>query len=237
MEFVRSENIYHTLYRKGKKTTNKIEIIWVNSSLFNEKVILMSDLHSEALRTVQQLQNLVKLKDYIVLSVGDMAGTSIAGVDADPTQVYEFLAKEARAFYFVQGNHDIPDPNGRESQLTNADNSKCWISNGQIVNTPIGKIGGINGIISNKKHPYKLPENVFYGIVKSTLKQLPDIFLSHETPQIPGNIGQYAFFKIIEHYTPLIHIFGHCHHGKFHTLHDGTNFINADARVLIISRV
>lgn len=110
-----------------------------------------------------------------------------------------------------------------------------------IINTEIGKFGGINGIISDKKKLHRTPESQFLKHVQTLLNQNINILLTHDTPALPiidekyktPCIGQNSLYSILK--GPLIHIYGHCHHSVFYHYISGIHFINPDARVIIVT--
>lgn len=159
-----------------------------------------------------------------------LAGDGNRGTDADPTELYTFISEHSKFFYYVQGNHDLHSP-------TTANHN---ISDGTFITTEIGKIGGINGIISDKRRLYRLPEKEFLTHVRTLLNQNINILLTHETPALPvldskyktPCIGQKSLYIALK--APLIHVYGHCHHSEFYHYISGIHTINADARVIIV---
>lgn len=211
---------------------NSIKIYTCESELFNSKVILMSDLHNDTQLILDNLIYLHDISEYYVICIGDMAGDGTFGGDGDPTEYYEFILKHAKGLYYVQGNHDLPN----KKILTNKDKSKCMIQNGKISYTPLGKIGGVNGIISNRSHPYKLPENEYLQFLNKYHGKNIDILLTHDTPKV-SYIGQELILNSSLFIAPKVHIFGHCHYNDETMIKNinGTTFINVDARVIIIN--
>ena len=205
------------------------EIIIVRCNLFSHPTVLTGDLHTHGLHVFQMLQSYIDLKQFIVLSVGDMAGDGNKGTDADPSELYTFIKENSKSFYYVQGNHDLQSPG------TVGNN----IADGTWVTTEIGKIGGVNGIISDKRRLYRLSEKEFIAHIKSLLNQNIKILLTHETPALPvidpmyktPCIGQKSLFLTLR--GNLVHVYGHCHHSEFYHYISGVHFINVDSRVII----
>lgn len=222
-------NTYQWIFGQAKSKEVK-EIIVVRSNLFSHPTILTGDLHTYGLQVFQTLHSYIDLNKFIVLSVGDMAGNGNKGADVDPTELYTFINEHSKKFYYVQGNHDLQSP-------TTSDHN---IVDGTVVNTEIGKIGGVNGIISDKKRLYRLPEKEFLQHIQSSLNQNINILLTHETPALPvfdpkyktPCIGQKSLYSSLK--SPLIYVYGHCHHTVFYHYISGIHFINADARVIIV---
>jgi len=216
-------------------------VVVVETDLFDEPVIAMSDIHSHTPELVKILDEFIYLDKFVVLAAGDMAGEHIFGTDGDPTPEYIYLSDKAKEFYFVQGNHDLPDwDNHQEKKIKNKQDKLSMIPDGRSVNSLIGKIGGVNGIISNRDHPYKMPKRKYMKYLETVLKNRPTILMTHETPSIYAFYpdgerykGNEEIFRMINKYKPKIHFYGHCHHPKFHHFINGVNYINLDGRVII----
>ena len=227
-----------TTNRQGiSKSNHDIkEIIVVETDLFDYPVIAMSDIHSQAPDLVKMLDDHIKLDQFVVLTAGDMAGQHIRGTDGDPTPEYTFLNDKAKEFYFVQGNHDLPDKYNAHNKLKNKQGNYASIKDGSKVKTLIGSISGVNGIISDKVHPYKMSYHKYTKYLRAALGFRPYILITHDTPAIPVNYndgrpykGNNDLFKIINKYRPKIHFYGHCYHPQFHNYINGVNYINLDA--------
>lgn len=225
--------------RYGRIIPHSAEVIEINNKLFKEKVIVMSDLHESSMLGIQKLEKIVKLEDYIVITAGDMSGTGIRGEDGYPYKVYQYLCDRANLFYFVQGNHDLPEYDNEELNLKNTDGSSCFLYDSVIYSTPIGCISGVNGTISRKPHPYKSPPEIYLKKCEQALKKSPSIFITHETPRLKFNQitlnGDKELFSLVCKYKPKIHIYGHCHHYTPFKLLNGVLFINVDSRILIFN--
>ncbi|MHA1992080.1 MAG: metallophosphoesterase family protein [Candidatus Hodarchaeales archaeon] len=226
--------------RKGKERPYNITIpiYEINSKIFHEPVIITSDLHENTLKVMQIVDQRYGLKNFNVITAGDMAGLGIAGSDSNPIESYKYIVEKAKTFFFVQGNHDLPDPDHLDKKLVNKISIKCNID-GKIVNTSLGKIVGINGIMSEKFHPYKIPSSRYLDLVEKLLrgKKRVDIFITHETPAINDELtlfkGNSKLFEYINKFKPRIHIYGHCYHKFPIKLVNGVKYISADGKVLI----
>lgn len=219
-------------FRNHKRKETK-EIIIAKSTLFTEPVMLTSDLHTYGLNVFQILQEHIHLDKFIVLSVGDMAGNGELGADADPTILYTFLKENCKMHYYVQGNHDF-------ESLSTIENN---ISDGSIVESSLGIIGGINGIISKKEKLYRVMEKDYFSYLSNMKNKNIKYLLTHEAPELPvvdpstGNncIGNKKFYQeLLKYKSDLIHIYGHCNHSEFYHKISNIHFINADSRVIII---
>lgn len=228
---------------KGKEPKYKygrIEIIVAETSLFEQPTIAMSDIHSQTPELVVILDEFVNLNKFVVLACGDMAGGFVRGTDGAPTPEYEFLNDRSLEFYFVQGNHDQPSKGNAELKLRTKSGKQCNIKDGLTTKSLIGTIGGVNGIISDKEHTYKMSADTYHEKLKQALTKRPKILMTHDTPSITTlyengerYIGNASIFDIVNQYKPKVHFYGHCHHPQFHNLINGVNYINLDGRVII----
>lgn len=158
----------------------------INNVVFNIpdglKIIAMSDIHSATDYVVSDMVKKGIIDKYVVvLSCGDMAGNSTKlGTNVDPYQSYLSIRNAAKAFYFVQGNHDIYSD--QSQQLCNDDGTRCCVD--QLVqNTVIGKIGGVSGIEAKKepepnRHIYD--SLVYTRRFNKMIRCSPDILMTHQ---------------------------------------------------------
>jgi hypothetical protein len=167
-----------------------------------------------------------------------MAGNLIFGADGDPTEFYRYLVQDAKvkSLSVIQGNHDLPP---KPTDPSKALIEQCFLPDGKVHNTDLGRIGGVHGIISNKPHPYKVPEKTYLQHLKRLRGQKLDILVTHDTPRFIYNgqefIGKDEIYNEVLLIKPKIYIYGHCHHYRVHTEHKGIHFLNVDGRVLIIN--
>jgi len=225
---------------KPKYQYGRIEISIIETDLFGHPLVAMSDMHSQCPEIVVMLNDLINLDQFVVLACGDMAGDFVRGTDGNPTPEYQYLNDLAKEFYFVQGNHDLPGKGGMEKKMRNRQGKLCNIQEVTVTESLVGTIAGVNGIISDRAHAYKMPSDKYLGLLERTLQKKPRILLTHDTPAIPAYypngeryIGNMDIFNIIDKYKPVIHFYGHCHHPTIHNKINGVNYINLDGRVLI----
>lgn len=252
-----------TLNRGGRaKYPRDIKhISHIRTNLFKEPTIVMSDLHSTTPELFKKLfeSEKIDMTKYHVITVGDMAGTRVMGSDGNPTPQYAYLLNicKVKSLTIVQGNHDLPPKDCELSTPSIKQQvSNCIIRNGMIHKTVNGTVGGVNGTISRKPHPYKMPPENYYRFLKRYIgiNKRPDILLTHDTPRffhemfvknkggqksrIPVEfIGKDEIYDLVLKIRPKIYIYGHCHHKKMHTVHEGIHFLNVDARVVIFDPV
>lgn len=234
-----------TVNRKGdaKYDYDIKNIMVIETELFDEPVIAMSDIHSHTPELVVMLDEFVNLDQFVVITAGDMAGEHIMGSDGIPTPEYQYINNRAKEFYFVQGNHDLPDNENKQYTIKNKQNNYAMIQNGVSTKTLVGSISGVHGIISGKPHPYKMSRYNYNILLKKALSRHPYILITHDTPSIPKFYdngdrynGSTELFDLVDKFKPKIHFYGHCHHPEFYNLINNVHYINLDGRVLIFVR-
>lgn len=147
------------------------------------------------------------------------------GGNGDPYNSYKKILENSNKFYFVQGNHDIYDD--KFNSLKNNDLTPCAVDS-IVVDTPIGRIGGINGIevddnnIDNNYHKYSSEE--YNEKLLNILELNPDIILSHQ----PISNIDFSEHKV------KYYISGHCKIDPFIQIKDDLALINVDNKILIL---
>ncbi len=204
-----------------------------STDIFPRPTILMSDLHNNTQQVIDYLTDRYDLAKYVVITVGDMSGNDKAGGDGVSTGFYQQLRDKSEAFYYVQGNHDLPDDQKECDSMKNYDGSLCMVHRQTIHLDKVGKIGGVNGIISNKVHPYKMAEKAYLTHLK-TYKGKLDVLLLHDTPKhSPNVVGREDIWHTIKTLNVPIVVYGHCHHTKPYYYTNRIHLFNVDARIII----
>lgn len=200
-----------------------------NDLIPTRDVLLMSDLHSESHEVIDNLIELHLLENSIVFTLGDMAGNGKMGDDGDPIDVYRRLLQNSYRFYFVQGNHDLFNPEVYE--LFNSDGTRCSL-NGTIINIDGIKIAGIDGIIGKENHSKHIYTKDDYFKKMKKLNDI-DILMTHDIPIIRKEPTDFA---VIPHdmINNKYHIFGHHQYGKIKNVDDGKVFYSLDRRVIMM---
>jgi predicted phosphodiesterase len=202
--------------------------------------MVSSDLHSHTFRTLEKLRKTtnIDLSQWDIITLGDMAGDGFFGSDGDPTAFYAELQKEAKSLLVVQGNHDLPpDPKGIAFKHFD---KRSLMANGEVRDTVHGFIGGVNGIMSGKPHPYKIPRREYMKYLKGLKRSGKlDFVATHDAPRyFHGDrecVGDDEIYEVITKVLrPKVFMYGHCHH-PCHTIHNGVHFLNADARLILIN--
>lgn len=215
----------------GNKNKEKIKecYFYKNNNFFNLngfKLILMSDLHSMTEFIVDDLiRKKIINSSTIVITMGDMSGDNKRiGANGDPYNSYKKILANSNKFYFVQGNHDIYDE--KFVHLLNGDLTPCMVDS-IVVDTPIGKIAGINGIqvddelVNHNSHKYSSQE--YNEKLQKILELNPDIILSHQ-PIL--NID------FVSHKTKY-YISGHYKIEPFIDIKNNIASINVDNKIII----
>eukprot|EP00730_Choanoeca_flexa_P006865 TRINITY_DN12238_c2_g1_i2.p2 TRINITY_DN12238_c2_g1~~TRINITY_DN12238_c2_g1_i2.p2 ORF type:complete len:232 (+),score=38.84 TRINITY_DN12238_c2_g1_i2:1989-2684(+) len=185
-----------------------------------KRVVAMSDLHSLTPEIVQWLVSKKRVTSQtVVITTGDMAGAGKLGQDGDPIEAYKLLRDAAMAFYFVQGNHD--DYNAAAFDLVNDDGTPCCVHN-MVVETPLGRLGGANGIVVADSHgngdKHKYSQKEYDTVYNHVAMQHPDIMLTHQPIAAVDACA-------------TIHLFGHAHANAYAVEPDGRLLLNMDGRV------
>lgn len=231
-KLIRSHNKY--CENVGNKNKPKIKecYFYKNNNFFKLdkfnklKLVVMSDLHS---LTSFIIDDLIKKKiidsNTIVITLGDMSGESKKiGGNGDPYDSYKKILENSNKFYFVQGNHDLSDD--KFNLLKNDDLSPCMVDT-IMIDTPIGKIAGINGIevdennINNNYHKYS--SNEYNEKLHKILELNPDIILSHQ----PITGINHSDYKIKYYFS------GHYKINPFIQINNNYALINVDNKILI----
>ena len=230
-----------TLNKSGqaKYPYDSKEILKINSNIFSQPIILTSDLHSHSFELFERLRDTnIDFTQYIIIMVGDMAGDYIRGSDGNPTKFYDYLLEEFKVkdIIVVQGNHDLPPKDSKLSDKVKIKIQNKILQDGNIIEIKdIGKIGGVNGTISNKVHPYKMKKSKYLNYMKKFVGKQLDVLLTHDTPKFGNCIGNQEIYDMVLKIKPKLYIYGHCHHKNIHTIHNDIHFLNVDGRVLIIN--
>ena len=213
-----------------------VDFVRCRSNLFNEPVIVTSDLHKDALQVFEHLALNLSTHDWHVVTCGDMAGTAQWGEDATPLQVLEFIQENYRSLHFVLGNHDTTT--AEITGLRNLDGQICCLD-GQPRELAGRRICGISGIMGKRNRPGRLAPDLFVEAISGALndRSRQSVLFTHETPRLNSfhpRIGQDALAEVVQQRAPLAHFFGHCHLDPIAVEHHDSLFVSVDGRVLLL---
>eukprot|EP00040_Diaphanoeca_grandis_P008982 m.47113 g.47113 ORF g.47113 m.47113 type:complete len:234 (+) comp20419_c0_seq1:130-831(+) len=207
--------------RDGCKALHHCVIQWPNRTERVKNVIAMSDMHTATATVIDMLIQKKKInKGTIVICTGDMAGIyQQKGSDEDPIAEYRKLQQAALALYFVQGNHDVQNAETRE--MYNDDGTPCHVA-GLVVETAVGSIGGVDGIIDDVKpdpslHKYTTTE--YMSMFKKVTARNPQILLTH-TPLASDVM-----------HSSKIHLYGHAPVTPYAQITHDALSLNMDGRI------
>ena len=223
--------------RKMYEIAEDIEIPLIRACWSKKaKVILTSDLHHNAMSVLPELvSRLDDPKEWIFVSAGDMAGSGVKGSDGDSSEALQYAQGVFKKVFFVHGNHDLEVP--FLSTMRNDDGSYCHLHD-RVQDIPeIGKIGGVDGIISSKKKLQRLPLKEYLRVLDKVTRQSLDLLVTHEVPKITdGKVGREEILTPVLDSRTGYHLFGHHHfrEGWCFPIRK-TCFLNVDSRVLLLS--
>lgn len=114
-------------------------------------------------------------------------------------------------------------------RLQNKDGTYCCLDR-RVQTTPLGRIGGISGIIAKKAPNHELhiyEERLYMGRLKSVLEREPDILVTHQ-PLKDHDLTYY----------PKLHLCGHWYATDDEYIKEvrpGRYLIICDSRILVIT--
>lgn len=220
MDRIKKINQYDLCYEFGHAI---VFIEYENIIQSKHRIIITSDLHTKSYEVFNLLNDQNLLDDAILICAGDMSGNGIKGNSSDSLPLYKFLlSTKLSHLYFIQGNHDLYSP--EQLELRNKDGTRCCLHN-QYTESPIGRIGGLNGIIGKDdiKH-HKYIESNYVKMMHKLLENQLDIFITHQPP------------LSIQSNKPSFHIYGHHHQSNIWSSQGLSLNCNVDARVIFMEK-
>ncbi len=173
-----------------------------------------------------------------VMLCGDMYATLMKrGGLGDVRNVWFAFREHFKWVAGVAGNHD--DYGGFQGKIEFKLKEKdIYFLEKESVEIDELKIGGVSGIIGNKKKLFRVPEEEYLDHILNRLIKKPDVLLIHPSPsyQEENLIGSPEIRETLESsYIPTLVCSGHCHWKKHLVeLKNGTQVLNADAKVFIL---
>ncbi|MCA9073180.1 MAG: metallophosphoesterase [Planctomycetaceae bacterium] len=157
------------------------------------------------------------------------------GGSGDVTAVWEAFIEVFDWVAGVAGNHDT---------FGSSVKPRAWMQHLKNVHYLDGdcarrgelKLGGVGGIVGNRRKPQRKTESDYLKALESVLSQSPDILLMHDGPNgSEKQRGSRSIRETIEQASPQLIIRGHAHwHDPLATLDNGTQVLNVDARLVVL---
>ena len=157
------------------------------------------------------------------------------GGSGDVTSVWQAFAEQFGWVVGVAGNHDTFGENRTKPKRLP---SNSHYLDGEVVRVGGLKIAGLGGIIGNPQRIQRRTEDDYLQCLEELLLQEPSIIISHDGPDGPdnGQRGMPSVRNLIDQLPPPILIRGHAHWDvPFATLAGGTQVLNVDARVVVLT--
>jgi hypothetical protein len=167
---------------------------------------------------------------------GDMhANIEKRGGAGDVRGVWEAFRETFRWVAGVAGNHDEFGNKAEFEAFKRLDN--IHFLDGQIFEIDGLEIGGVSGIIGDKKKPFRVPEALYFKALDKVLAKRPQIMLLHESPDAEGSHGNPDIRDSLERAGATLLFCGHSHWRKVSARYaNGTLVMNMDARVLLLHK-
>lgn len=166
---------------------------------------------------------------YTVPALGKRGGSG------DVASVWQAFADEFDWIVGVAGNHDLFGDAAIRPRFTDP----VHFLDQDTVNIDELPIAGLSGIPGNPRRPRRRTEDEFVGALDLLLCDSPAIVVMHEGPDAPnfGFRGSPRIRHALERSKSTLVVRGHAHWSKpFAELSNGTQVLNVDARVVILSK-
>jgi Icc-related predicted phosphoesterase len=161
------------------------------------------------------------------------------GGSGDIRQVWAAFAQRFRWVAGVAGNHDffgkspsVPDFKAFLRQ------PKTHFLDGHVVELDGLKIGGLSGVVGDSTRKlFRREENAFASEIKRLVGAPLDLLVMHDGPDAGDTKrGWPSMREALERSRPILVIRGHAHwESPLATLQNGTQVLNVDSRVVVIT--
>ncbi|WP_230777553.1 metallophosphoesterase family protein [Roseiconus lacunae] len=156
------------------------------------------------------------------------------GGSGDVTSVWQAFADEFDWIVGVAGNHDLFGDAATRPRFT----TPVHFLDNDIVTIDELPIAGLSGIPGNPRRPWRRTEDDFVVALELLLSDSPAIVMMHDGPDVPdsGHRGSPRIRQVVEQAEPVLVVRGHSHWKEpLATLSNGTQVLNVDARVIILT--
>lgn len=162
------------------------------------------------------------------------------GGSGDVRDVWRAFSTPFRWMVGVAGNHDVfgPQPSVPDFKAFIGQPDIHFLDGGSIELDGL-RIAGVSGIVGNPRRNFRRTENDYAEAVFRLAEQIPDILLLHDGPGISeqGLPGCEQLTEMLEILQPTLIVRGHAVWDTwFVTLRNGTQIVNVDAKVLLLTR-
>jgi len=219
---------------------SSIEAIIVTSDLqgiikAKEENLLLGEFLADNLKIIFDLYySEVDKEKVLILLCGDLYTSLVKrGDSGDPSEVWIKFRSNFGNVIGVAGNHDCFESGSKDlNEIENV----CFIEKG-IVKFKGLTIAGLSGIIGRSDKNYRMPEAEYLKALSELLAKGPDILITHLSPEIDGFQGEPKMTSLLERYKTTTLFCGHSHWETNQPvfLKNGTEIINADAKVFILT--
>jgi len=157
------------------------------------------------------------------------------GGSGDVTSVWHAFFRTFDWVVGVAGNHDLF---GDAANRPRFPKPMHFLDDDTVVMEGLS-IAGLSGITGNPRRPWRRTEDDFVDTLELLLSDPPAIVIMHDGPDVPdsGHRGSPRVRQVVEQAEPALIVRGHSHWKEpLATLSNGTQVLNVDARVVILTR-
>jgi 3',5'-cyclic-AMP phosphodiesterase len=249
----------------GRIATGRLEILraWgTGIPVALQALIVMSDLQgrehwlADSVKECRLLGEIAAEELSLLCEIGDLPPSDSIGVvlagdlfvvpdldkrggKGDVRRIWQLLAEKFRWVAGIAGNHDRFGSEGTDDEPSFSEPNIHYVD-GDTVEVDGLRLGGVAGVIGNPSKPFRRDETRFLAVLKTVTAQMPDLLTLHEgpcgiTPDRPGNA---AIRSLLEGAPQTLVVCGHNHwqEHEIEQLANGTQVLNADAKVYVIMR-
>ncbi|QDT63693.1 metallophosphoesterase family protein [Calycomorphotria hydatis] len=158
------------------------------------------------------------------------------GGTGDVSKVWAAFADQFKWVVGVAGNHDLF---GEHFAPTSPPANNAFYLDGESTVVDGLRVAGIGGIIGNPRKPHRKTDQQVTELIEFLAMDEPDVLLLHDGPNHPESQlkGRPIIRQTLEQYGPSIVIRGHDHWQQpLVTLAGGTQVLNVDSRVVVLTR-
>ncbi|MEY9973483.1 hypothetical protein ABH966_003883 [Lysinibacillus sp. RC46] len=207
-----------------------------------EKMAETQKLLGEELAEVLSLLFQIHLSDLdpakvMVCLCGDLyTNLTKRGASGSPLPVWRAFQSHFGFITGIAGNHDLLR-NEELAELNSTSGIHFFTNGGTIMHANLA-VAGIGGIIGRVNKPNRMGEADYLEKLRNILRQVPDILLLHESPEISsqGLPGNPNIWKELQNAAELLVCCGHVRWDKpLAETSKGLQILNADGRAFIFT--